>query len=698
MVGHRARWAFGVGVVLAVLVSVPPTDAEAKRRIPPCPGGVFWVDGEPLLTSGLAAPDAVAVEGGLVSLLSGCGPTTVKLKGTRRGTKLKAKWGSCPGISGRVRIKARIDPSCTTMAGKLRARKLKRSFSAHIRPPSGECGDGNLDPGEACDDGGNAPCDGCAADCSRRDGVCGDGIVECGEACDGAGTCGAGETCESCGCVGGLFCAEASTCGGRQYCSEARDCLCIRSAEGPILCGHIPSTCAVQLCQTSADCAGLGEGYFCDTPNSGCCSDGELPRCIAPCERPPCAQEQICGENCCPAGSGCAGGACCPTERICGATCCPEGEGCDGGTCARPGACPGDNVTDESLLAARAALEGGATEVALSPGGCTTYRRTLDGDTLTSDALVVAGKTASETSYTDTEASGRRDRNLDGVFDWEAVLTRGTDPEIAVVIRELDLESGQEVRREERAIRGDTVHVVVSQGGEIVNEFDTTVEQPDGFVATPAAEGTECDVSQQQRYLGALSRCMPRTSKCLRDHGREDIAKEMEQAAAKVHILCGTVGGKGYAQANAREAALGRKPTITVDTAKMDPTSEDFRASTMCHEVMHHTSLGLHDSGLTDTPREFDADQVKACEELCGFAFPNGPKPNKCQCASCLDTGDCDPRCAGYRDCDADMGALCLCPKRHIWYPSLTICRTECPSNLGCFGFSKCASLDRSCD
>ncbi len=46
------------------------------------------------------------------------------------------------------------------------------------------CGDGVLDPGEACDDGGNAPCDGCSSDCMRVDGVCGDGTTECGEACD----------------------------------------------------------------------------------------------------------------------------------------------------------------------------------------------------------------------------------------------------------------------------------------------------------------------------------------------------------------------------------------------------------------------------------------------------------------------------------------------------------------------------------
>jgi hypothetical protein len=259
------------------------------------------------------------------------------------------------------------------------------------------------------------------------------------------------------------------------------------------------------------------------------------------------------------------------------------------------------------------------------------------------------------------------------------------------------------LRRERRTIRGDTVHVLITKGADIINEFDTTVEQADGSLLTPAAEAVECDISQKQRYLGALALCIPRTTKCLRDHGREDIAKEMEKAASQVHILCGMLGSGDrdpFAVANAREAALGQKPTITVNLQKLDNTTDDFRASSVCHEVMHHTSLGLHDLGLKDTPREFDADRVKACEELCGFANPNGPKPTKCQCASCLDTGDCDPRCngKGYQNCNPDMGALCLCPERHIWYPTLTICRDECPSGIGCFGFSACATLDRGCN
>lgn len=58
------------------------------------------------------------------------------------------------------------------------------------------CGNGTLDAGEACDDGGHASCDGCNPDCSRVDGICGDGTRECGEQCDDGGTA-SGDGCEA---------------------------------------------------------------------------------------------------------------------------------------------------------------------------------------------------------------------------------------------------------------------------------------------------------------------------------------------------------------------------------------------------------------------------------------------------------------------------------------------------------------------
>ena len=45
------------------------------------------------------------------------------------------------------------------------------------------CGDGTLDPGEACDDGHNIAGDGCSANCTVEP-CCGDGVLDPGEQCD----------------------------------------------------------------------------------------------------------------------------------------------------------------------------------------------------------------------------------------------------------------------------------------------------------------------------------------------------------------------------------------------------------------------------------------------------------------------------------------------------------------------------------
>jgi hypothetical protein len=90
---------------------------------------------------------------------------------------------------------------------------------------------------------------------------------------------------------GGSECSTGSRCGDRHYCNEEETCICTETTEGDLRCGQIPSYCNVPLCTTSADCAHLGEGWFCDVPHSGCCTDppAELSRCIAPCgsEYPP---------------------------------------------------------------------------------------------------------------------------------------------------------------------------------------------------------------------------------------------------------------------------------------------------------------------------------------------------------------------------------------------------------------------------
>src|SRR4051812_13432258 len=74
------------------------------------------------------------------------------------------------------------------------------------------------------------------------------------------------------------LCATSSTCAMRVFCSASQNCRCLKTAEGDVKCGQPPS-CASRFCTRSSDCADLGDGYFCDAPNSGCCSDAEKSRC-----------------------------------------------------------------------------------------------------------------------------------------------------------------------------------------------------------------------------------------------------------------------------------------------------------------------------------------------------------------------------------------------------------------------------------
>ena len=127
---------------------------------PACRGGRFLVEGPPLISATLnGEPDAVVIDGISVSLMSGCGATSARIRVAKRGTKVNAVWPSCGGLKGKARLKARIDRTCKTMTGTLRARRerWKRSFSAELS----ECGDGivDIDGGEECDPPGTVACD-----------------------------------------------------------------------------------------------------------------------------------------------------------------------------------------------------------------------------------------------------------------------------------------------------------------------------------------------------------------------------------------------------------------------------------------------------------------------------------------------------------------------------------------------------------
>src|SRR5438093_295443 len=152
----KASMVLGVALATGLLGSFRVV-AEAA---PACLGGRFLVEGPPLIrATPNGEPDVVVIDGISVSLMSGCGATSGRIRVAKTGTKVNAVWPSCGGLRGKARLKARIVPTCKTMTGTLRARreKWKRSFSAKLS----ECGDGivDIDGGEECEPPGTVACD-----------------------------------------------------------------------------------------------------------------------------------------------------------------------------------------------------------------------------------------------------------------------------------------------------------------------------------------------------------------------------------------------------------------------------------------------------------------------------------------------------------------------------------------------------------
>jgi hypothetical protein len=105
-------------------------------RIPPCPAGRFIIDGVPLVP-GAPADSIDAFEftaTKMISLDSGCSPVLGQVRGTKKGTKLRAKWPlGCGAVTLVMRIRATIDnATCNVMTGEFRIPKLRliRPFTA----------------------------------------------------------------------------------------------------------------------------------------------------------------------------------------------------------------------------------------------------------------------------------------------------------------------------------------------------------------------------------------------------------------------------------------------------------------------------------------------------------------------------------------------------------------------------------------
>jgi outer membrane protein assembly factor BamB len=98
----------------------------------PCPDGRFPLVGSaPLGTDGQI--DTVVLERGMVRIDDLCPPVAARVQVLPRSTRVRARWKSCPGLPGRVFLRARMRaPECNLLEGALRVkpRPHRRPFAA----------------------------------------------------------------------------------------------------------------------------------------------------------------------------------------------------------------------------------------------------------------------------------------------------------------------------------------------------------------------------------------------------------------------------------------------------------------------------------------------------------------------------------------------------------------------------------------
>src|SRR5689334_14792115 len=99
-------------VAAGALFAVGPAFSKKQAKPEPCPDGRFLVSEAALVQGAITTQtDAVSVQGLQVSIDSGCPVATGKVRATKKGTIVTAKWPTC-GTFNNVKLKAAIGADC----------------------------------------------------------------------------------------------------------------------------------------------------------------------------------------------------------------------------------------------------------------------------------------------------------------------------------------------------------------------------------------------------------------------------------------------------------------------------------------------------------------------------------------------------------------------------------------------------------
>jgi hypothetical protein len=93
-----------------------------------CPDGRWLIDDGPIVIGEAALPvGALLIRGDHVALGDGCVADRVRIRRTPRGIRFRARWESCDGLPGPIRVRGAIRRGCARLRGALAAR------GAHLR-------------------------------------------------------------------------------------------------------------------------------------------------------------------------------------------------------------------------------------------------------------------------------------------------------------------------------------------------------------------------------------------------------------------------------------------------------------------------------------------------------------------------------------------------------------------------------------
>src|SRR5262249_51002883 len=110
-----------IPIAVALLVVAAPTSSKRRHKPQVCPDQRYAISGQLFDQAGVA----IVIEGRNVSIEPICSPIRGRVKATRRGTLVIARWKTC-GTERRIRLRGRIDTACEQLTGTITARRRGR--------------------------------------------------------------------------------------------------------------------------------------------------------------------------------------------------------------------------------------------------------------------------------------------------------------------------------------------------------------------------------------------------------------------------------------------------------------------------------------------------------------------------------------------------------------------------------------------